>query len=163
MSSKQEFQLTKFSFLKFIVSLCSSLSYQSGFKFYGKRLQLILESLLALNLNFNKKLKNRTKRKMENLVLFTNSAPIDWFQNFEKGFNIIKKSKISKSGGIFEELKIKNWKNIYVKKNAHFLSQWRKKRADLMPNFFCTRTEKIFIIRVIILSKQRLHAILNFY
>ena len=45
---------------------------------------------------------------MENLVLFTNSVPIDWFQNFEKGFNIIKKSKISKSGGIFEELKINN-------------------------------------------------------
>ena len=45
---------------------------------------------------------------MENLVLFTNLVPIDWFQNFEKGFNIIKKSKISKSGGIFEELKIKN-------------------------------------------------------
>ena len=84
------------------------MSYQSGFRFYGKGLQLILESLLALNLNFSEKLKNRTKRKMENLVLFTNLVPIDWFQNFEKGFNIIKKSKISKSGGIFEELKIKN-------------------------------------------------------
>lgn len=84
------------------------MSYQSGFRFYGKGLQLILESLLALNLNFSEKLKNRTKRKMENLVLFTNSVPIDWFQNFEKGSNIIKKSKISKPGVIFEELKIKN-------------------------------------------------------
>ena len=66
---------------------------------------------------------------MENLVLFTNSVPIDWFQNFEKGFNIIKKSKISKSGGIFEELKIKTWKNIYVNKNAHFFITMKEKKG----------------------------------
>ena len=80
---------------------------------------------------------------MENLVLFTNSAPIDWFQNFEKGFNIIKKSKISKSGGIFEELKIKNWKNIYVKKNTCFFVTIKGKRADLMPNFFALEQKSI--------------------